>query len=167
MSDLAKPASGRRGPCDLNQTVRRAVEMVRHDQRARNTTMDYRLTEHLPIVQASEDELIQVCLNLALNAFDAMAANAPDRPRRLLIHTDVEQDAVRVTFRDTGPGVPPEVRDKLFQPFFTTKDVGQGSGLGLSVSYRILQEHRGTLVLDESVTEGAAFVLVLPLGAGR
>lgn len=167
MSDLAKPASGRRGACDLNQTVRRAVEMVRHDQRARNTTIDYRLAERLPMVQASEDELIQVCINLALNAFDAMADNAPDRARRLLILTDVGADGVRVTFRDTGPGVPPAVRDKLFQPFFSTKEVGQGSGLGLSVSYRILQEHHGTLALDETVTEGAAFTMVLPVGASR
>ncbi|HEX5052988.1 MAG TPA: PAS domain S-box protein [Planctomycetota bacterium] len=167
MSDLARPPGARRGPCDLNQTVRRAVEMVRHDQRARHATIDYRLAEHLPPVRASEDELIQVCINLALNAFDAMADNPPDRPRLLTIRTGTDDRGVRATFHDTGHGVPAEVRDKLFQPFFTTKQVGQGSGLGLSVSYRILQEHQGALWLDDSVGEGAAFALVLPVGAGR
>jgi signal transduction histidine kinase len=58
--------------------------------------------------------------------------------------------------------VPPEVRDRLFQPFFTTKEAGRGSGLGLSVSYRILQEHRGALILDEGVRNGAGFVFELP-----
>jgi signal transduction histidine kinase len=71
-------------------------------------------------------------------------------------------DAVRICFRDSGPGVPPEVRARLFQPFFTTKEAGRGSGLGLSVSYRILEEHRGELRLDAGVTSGAAFVFELP-----
>jgi two-component system NtrC family sensor kinase len=67
-----------------------------------------------------------------------------------------------VSFVDTGPGVPAEVRTKLFEPFFTTKDAGRGSGLGLSVSYRILEEHGGTLRLDEEAGPGAAFVIELP-----
>jgi len=74
---------------------------------------------------------------------------------------------LRLVFRDNGPGVPHDVRSRLFQPFFTTKEVGSGSGLGLSVSYRILQEHAGTLALDEGVTEGASFVLELPVGGRK
>jgi two-component system sensor histidine kinase HupT/HoxJ len=93
-----------------------------------------------------------------------MADNPPERPRRLTIHSAAGPGVLRMTFRDNGPGVPHDVRSRLFQPFFTTKDVGLGSGLGLSVSYRILQEHGGTLLLDEAVTEGAAFVLELPVG---
>jgi len=167
MSDLARPPSGRRGACDLNQIVRRAVEMVRYDQRARNAEILYQLAEHLPEVEVVEDELTQVCINLALNAFDAMAQNPTERPRQLRIHSAAVEGAVRVTFSDTGPGVPAEVRARLFQPFFTTKEVGRGSGLGLSVSYRILQEHGGTLALDEQVRDGAAFVFELPAGGAR
>jgi PAS domain S-box-containing protein len=163
MSDLARPPSGRRDTYDLNQIVRRAVEMVRYDQRARNAEIHYALAEHLPAVEAVEDELTQVCINLALNAFDAMAGNGPDRPRRLTVRSRAVDHTVQVAFLDTGPGVPADVRPKLFQPFFTTKHAGLGSGLGLSVSYRILQEHGGTLGLDESVTEGAAFVFELPV----
>jgi signal transduction histidine kinase len=70
---------------------------------------------------------------------------------------------VRVSFRDTGPGVSREVRQNLFQPFFTTKEAGQGTGLGLSVSYRILKEHEGILRLEEDGAPGAAFVFELPL----
>jgi two-component system sensor histidine kinase HupT/HoxJ len=93
-----------------------------------------------------------------------MADNPPERPRRLTLHSAIGPGVVRLTFHDNGPGVPHDVRSRLFQPFFTTKEVGSGSGLGLSVSYRILQEHAGTLVLDDSVAQGAAFVLELPIG---
>jgi C4-dicarboxylate-specific signal transduction histidine kinase len=101
-----------------------------------------------------------------------MARNADGRPRRLTIASAVEHGAVRVTFRDTGPGVPRPLRSRLFQPFFTTKEVGQGTGLGLSVSYRILQEHRGSLAFDDAVDDGAGFVVSLPIapvtsGSGR
>jgi C4-dicarboxylate-specific signal transduction histidine kinase len=138
------------------------VEMVRYDSRSKNSEIRYELAEGLPHVEAVEDELTQVCINLALNAFDAMAANPLDWPRRLTIRSEASASVVSVSFRDTGPGVPREVRSKLFQPFFTTKQVGKGTGLGLSLSYRILQEHQGTLRLDEDAGPGASFVFELP-----
>ena len=164
MSDLSRPPSGVRAEHDLNRIARRAVEMVRYDKRSRNAEIHYELAEHLPAVMLVEDELTQVCINLALNAFDAMAENPPDRPPRLTIRSVAAGGVLRLTFQDNGPGVPHDLRSRLFQPFFTTKEVGSGSGLGLSVSYRILQEHAGTLALDQGVTEGAAFVLELPVG---
>jgi len=164
MSDLSRPPSGVRAEHDLNGIARRAVEMVRYDKRSRNAEIQFELAEHLPAVLLVEDELTQVCINLALNAFDAMAENPPDRPPRLTIRSVAGPGVLRLTFHDNGPGVPHDLRSRLFQPFFTTKEVGSGSGLGLSVSYRILQEHAGTLALDEGVTDGAAFVLELPVG---
>lgn len=167
MSDLARPPNGQRSRCNLNDIVRRAVEMVRYDQRARNAEIRYELADSLPAVEVVEDEMAQVCINLALNAFDAMAANPPERPRRLTIQSEATADGVRLTFHDSGPGVPQPARAQLFEPFFTTKEAGRGSGLGLSVSYRVLQEHRGTLSFDERVADGAAFVIELPGGAAR
>ena len=67
-----------------------------------------------------------------------------------------------MAFADTGPGVAPGAREKLFEPFFTTKEAGRGSGLGLSVSYRILEEQRGVLRLEDSGPEGAVFAFELP-----
>jgi two-component system cell cycle sensor histidine kinase/response regulator CckA len=167
MSDLARPAIGRRTACDLNRLVRAAVDMVRYDRRARNAEVRYELAEGLPPLDVAADELTQVFVNLALNAFDAMADNDAARPRRLTVRSAAGEDAVAIRFTDTGPGVPRAQRPKLFQPFFTTKEVGQGTGLGLSVSLRIVQEHRGTLALDETVADGASFVLTLPAGAAR
>ncbi len=164
MSDLARPQNGPKASHDVNRIVRRAVEMARHDKRSKDSEIRYELAERLPEVDGVEDELMQVCINLALNAFDAMVANPPDQPRQLTIRSEASDDTVRVSFRDTGPGVPRDIRSKLFQPFFTTKEAGRGSGLGLSVSYRILEEHGGLLRLDEEVSPGAAFVLELPRG---
>jgi PAS domain S-box-containing protein len=161
MSDLARPQSGPKANHDLNRIVRRAVEMARHDKRSKDSEIRYELAESLPAVEAVEDELTQVCINLALNAFDAMTAN-PSGRRRLTIRSEASDGLVRVSFVDTGPGVPAAVRSKLFEPFFTTKEAGRGSGLGLSVSYRILEEHGGTLRLDEEAAPGAAFVIELP-----
>ena len=163
MNDLARPQSSVRASCDVNQIVRRAVEMVRYDRRARNAEVRYELAEDLASVDAVEDELTQVCINLALNAFDAMASNPPARPRRLSVRSAMVDGRARVSFHDSGPGMSPEVRAKIFEPFFTTKEAGAGTGLGLSVSYRILEEHGGVLRTEECA-EGAAFVFELPLG---
>ncbi|MBL8896941.1 MAG: PAS domain S-box protein [Planctomycetes bacterium] len=165
MSELARPQSARREACDLNRIVRRAVDMVRYDERAKSAAIHYELDPELPCVIAVEDELTQVCINLALNAFDAMASNPPSKERRLTIRSASTPQRVTLSFRDNGHGISAAVRKKLFEPFFTTKEAGRGSGLGLSVSYRILEEHAGALRLDESVTDGAAFVLELPRSA--
>lgn len=162
MSELARPQAGRRARCDVNDVVHRAVEMVRFDERARNAEIRYELEAGLPEVDAVEDELSQVCINLALNAFDSMAANPADRPRRLTIRSWATETGVHFAFRDTGPGVAHKVREKLFQPFVTTKEAGRGSGLGLSVSYRILEEHGGSLRLDPDDGAGATFAFELP-----
>lgn len=165
LSDLVRPRSVERTRCDVNRIVQRAVDMVRHDKRSATIELRYELDGSLPPVHAVEDELTQVCINLALNAFDAMADNPRERPRQLTVRTSATAAAVRVAFRDTGAGVPRDVRPKLFQPFFTTKGVGRGTGLGLSISYRILQEHGGTLALEEDGPPGASFVFELPVGA--
>jgi PAS domain S-box-containing protein len=163
MSNLARPQSATKTLCDLNPLIRRAVDMVRYDRRSKNAEVCYELSDPLPAVEVVEDELMQVFINLALNAFDAMAENPPSRPRRLTLRSQSSASHVRVSFQDSGPGVAPEVRPNLFQPFFTTKETGRGTGLGLSVSYRILQEHRGNLRLEDDSTAGAVFVLELPL----
>jgi PAS domain S-box-containing protein len=163
MGDHARTPSRTPAAVDANQIVRRALEVIRHDKRADGAEIRFELSEDLPPVQAVEDELTQVCINLALNAFDAMASLPPGRPRRLTIRSEATDSKVKVSFQDTGPGVPREARTRLFQPFFTTKGVGKGTGLGLSLSYRILEAHRGTLRLDERASPGAAFVFELPL----
>jgi PAS domain S-box-containing protein len=171
MSDLARPQNAQAATCDLNAAIRRALEVVRYDRRSREVEFVFDLAPDAPAVTAVEDQLTQVFLNLAFNALDAMIANPPERPRRLRVSTRREEGAdgprVRVAFEDTGPGIPEALRHRLFQPFFTTKDAGRGTGLGLSVSDRIVVEHGGRLRFEPAEAGGARFVFELPAREGR
>jgi C4-dicarboxylate-specific signal transduction histidine kinase len=108
-------------------------------------------------------ELQQVVLNLLINAEQAVM-EMPE-PRQITVIVGRVDDRARLEVRDSGPGVPPENEPKLFQPFFTTKPVGQGTGLGLSVSYGIIQSHGGTIGYRRAPDGGSIFYFELPLTA--
>ena len=105
--------------------------------------------------------LTQVLLNLALNAGDAMGTR---KDRRLVVRASRQDRTVRLEIEDTGPGVPIELRDRIFEPFVTTKEVGEGTGLGLAVCRGIIEGAGGTIALDPSFAAGARFVVELPEG---
>ncbi|MGW2639895.1 ATP-binding protein, partial [Streptomyces sp. NPDC001348] len=117
----------------------------------------------LPKIPAYPAELNQVWTNLIDNAVSAVDSAGGDGT--LTVRTALDHERVLVEFRDTGPGVPPEIRDRIFDPFFTTKPVGQGTGLGLDISWRIVvNKHHGTLRV-ESVPGDTRFQVLLPLTA--
>ncbi len=119
-----------------------------------------------PPVMAVFNELQQVVLNFMINAEQAVRDTPP--PRRIAVRVTTVDGRVRLEVEDTGPGVPPEHEPKLFQPFFTTKPVGEGTGLGLSVSYGIVQSHGGTIGYRRSPSGGALFYFELPgMESGR
>ncbi len=118
----------------------------------------------LPKIPAYPAELNQVWTNLIDNAVSAMESS--DGTGTLTVRTALERDQLMVEFRDTGPGVPQEIRGRIFDPFFTTKPVGEGTGLGLDISWRIVvNKHHGTLQV-ESVPGDTRFQVLLPLTAG-
>jgi signal transduction histidine kinase len=110
----------------------------------------------------------RVCLNLIGNGFYAATkrrkeGSDPKFQPNLKVSTRDLGDAVQICIRDNGTGITPEIKDKLFQPFFTTKPTGEGTGLGLSISYDIVtQEHCGTITVDSRVGEFAEFTVRLP-----
>ena len=118
-----------------------------------------------PVAMAVFEELQQVVLNLLVNAEQAVMETSP--PRRIDIALDRVDDKVRVEVHDSGPGVSPENEPKLFQPFFTTKPSGDGTGLGLSVSYGIVQSHGGTIGFRPNSAGGAIFYFELPAAADQ
>jgi signal transduction histidine kinase len=121
------------------------------------------LAEDLPVIEGDKDQLKQGLLNILLNAIDAM----PDGGAiSVSAQPDATHEHVRITIEDSGPGIPPEIRDKIFEPFFTTKSQGKGVGLGLSVVYGIVTQHGGTIELDGGDGQGAQVVLVLPVSGG-
>ncbi len=167
MSDLARRRHSKRLDCDINRVVARSLEIIRYDQRAKEVKIRLEPAADLPFVFAIEDQLMQVCLNLGLNALDAVAANPPMQPKCIEIRSArIERDGrefVRVSFADTGSGIPESARSRVFQPFFTTKPPGMGTGLGLSVSYRIIEEHGGALDFECADVGRTEFFFDLPV----
>jgi two-component system NtrC family sensor kinase len=150
-----------RQPCLLDDQVRRVLELKAYQLQQDGVEVVTEFDE-CPPVWADEHQLQQVLLNLVQNAHHAMSKAA--RPRVLTVRISVEGDHAVLAILDTGPGIPAEALPRVFDPFFTTKPPGEGSGLGLSVSYGIIGEHRGRLRAANRPEGGAAFSIELPLG---
>ena len=156
----------------VNQIVDDVLKLVEHDPRARGVELVRELAPELPGVRIVEDHLVQVLLNLGLNALDALGGRGRVvLSTRLGPGTDGGSEAeaepgravVEVRVSDTGTGVPLEIRDRLFQPFHTTKAAGRGTGLGLFVSKRIVDELGGSLTLEQTGPAGTVFLVRLPV----
>jgi len=111
-------------------------------------------------------ELNQVIMNIIANAIDAIDANdaihSSDSPGRITIATAQQNGHFVIRVRDTGKGIPEEIRNRIFEPFFTTKPIGQGTGLGLAISYGIMQAHQGSMEFSSRAGEGTEFILKIP-----
>ena len=149
-------------PVNLVDVARRTVQLMGYELRQRDITVVTSLPPGLPAVLGDPYQLQQVVLNLLSNAAHAVADLAPDRPR--MVHVSVSGDGGRVTLEvaDSGAGLTADVQAQMFSPFFTTKAPGEGTGLGLFVSYGIATAHGGTLTARSRPGEGATLALSLP-----
>ncbi len=152
---------------DLNELVARTALLVGYELRIRGITLrEERTAAPLP-VRGSADELQQVLLNLVNNAAQAVRALPPGEPREVAVLTAIDGGDAVVSVRDSGVGVPEALAAQIFTPFFTTKEPGEGTGLGLSLSYRIIESHGGRLrhQAPPAGQRGAEFSFHLPLAA--
>jgi two-component system sensor histidine kinase TtrS len=151
----------RRGRIDLNRAVEEVAGLLDHDARSHGVEIRLRLARPLPPVAGDMIEIEQVILNLAKNAIDAMTeADAPDR--RLTIETEAVQqgETVRLSVSDSGPGITPEVRERLWEPFFTTR--ANGLGIGLAICRSIVESHDGRITAASEPEGGAVLSFELP-----
>ncbi|MGD1862402.1 MAG: ATP-binding protein [Leptolyngbyaceae cyanobacterium] len=138
----------------LNHRLRQGVEVIKN----------YDL---LPSIQCSPSQLNQVFTNIIVNALDAMF-DANSQPKQLIISTCVQSDKhIQISFRDTGPGMAPETEAKIFDPFFTTKAVGKGTGLGMGICFKIIEQHQGTIAVKTEVGKGTEFTITLPIEGSK
>jgi PAS domain S-box-containing protein len=150
-------------PVDLNEATRDVIALSLSDLQKNQVLLRPELADNLPLVAGDRVQLQQVILNLLRNASDAMSA-VEDRPRHLVIRTERdEDDHVRLTVRDVGVGFDPQVMDKLFESFYTTKK--DGMGVGLAVSRSIVENHHGCLWATANEGPGATFSFSIPCGA--
>jgi C4-dicarboxylate-specific signal transduction histidine kinase len=154
----AAPATRER--ISLRVVINRALSLVQQQLRLHEIEVTVDLGPEEPVVLGNPIQLEQVFINLLTNARDAVL----DSPRKAIrISASVRATTVEIAFADTGHGIPPGLERRIFDPFFTTKEVGKGTGLGLSITYGIVKEHGGTIALESTPGEGAAFLIHLPL----
>jgi two-component system, NtrC family, sensor kinase len=159
--NLARPARVETGPVDVNVIVNDVLALLDHQFKSGRIQVRKELaTSPAPIVNGIEYKLQQVLLNLFLNARDAMPKGG-----WLSVATRLYRGAAIVEVSDTGSGIPAEHLSRIYDPFFTTKLLGQGTGLGLSITYGIVQEHGGSIACESAAGQGTRFTLTLPLAA--
>ena len=141
-----------------NQVVDDVAQLMEHDPRAREVTITRRLSEHVPGIRIKEDDLVQVLLNLGLNALDAVGKDGT-----VEFETGVDDGVLVIRVSDNGGGIPDAAVGNVFDPFFTTKGPGKGTGLGLFVSRGIIQGIGGILELERTGPDGTTFSIRLPL----
>ncbi len=157
---FARQRDPERGCTDLNQVMRDTLEMRRYVLRTQQVEVVTDLEASLPTTWADSFQLQQVILNLITNAEHALAT--VKGPKRITLSTRLVDGKLEASVSDNGPGIPPEQLDQLFNPFFTTKAVGEGTGLGLSISDGIARQHGGEIRVESRPGAGARFTLVLP-----
>lgn len=148
---------------DLNDVVERTSLLIVYELQLHGIELDSDLAPEAPVVLGDRYELQQVLLNLVTNAVQAVSGLEPGKPRRITLSTTRSGGEVVLRVRDSGPGVPQDLVPYLFTPFFTTKAPGEGTGLGLSLSYGLVKAHEGVLEYEASPQGGAEFKVTLPL----
>lgn len=153
------PSTGSQGPVDVNEVVRQVVKLRAYALAMENIEIREELDRELPPVNGDRAQLEQAILNLVMNATQAMESS-PDR--RLLVKTRREGTRVAIEITDTGVGIPSADLEKIFDPFWTTKAPGVGTGLGLSLVHSIVSDHSGMIRVHSQQGEGSTFVISLP-----
>jgi signal transduction histidine kinase len=147
---------------DLNDVAARTSLLIVYELQHHGIQLESELSPEPVIVLGDRHELQQVLLNLVNNAVQAVTQLETGRPRQIRLETALQNGTAVVRVRDSGPGVPPHLISYLFTPFFTTKAPGEGTGLGLSLSYGLVQAHGGTLTYETPPEGGAEFRINLP-----
>lgn len=157
---FARAGGKERALVDLNDILRRTFALRSYHLSTLNIAVTLSLDPDDPKVWANGAEMQQMLLNFLINAEQALTT--VETRRAITLRTSALDDRVRLQVVDTGPGVPPDIREKVFDPFFTTKPEGMGTGLGLSICYGIVHDHGGRLWLDSEAEGGATFTVELP-----
>ncbi len=161
VSQLGRPSKSNWGICDINEIIRETIEILKYHKAAKYCKIITELQAGLPMALGVSDQIKQVFLNLSLNAVEAM-----ENRGELEIITALKQGYLQIDFTDNGCGIPPVDREKIFQPFYSTKK--EGGGLGLFIVNHIIQAHSGHIRVTGNAQSGTKFNIQLPLhGAGR
>jgi len=162
--DFSHTSQERFEPVSLNKLVEKALIFIKYEMKIDNIGIELQLDPELPDVSADAQTLQQALLNIVSNAKWAIGKRSEKDPGLVTIKTryEKEKNIVWLYVSDTGIGISEENLNKIFEPFFTTKGIGQGTGLGLSVTYGIIQKHKGNIEVESQLNKGTTFKISLP-----
>ncbi|MGM0943560.1 MAG: sensor histidine kinase [Bacteroidota bacterium] len=172
MLQHSRGGSGEMLPTDLNELLSEFTKLAFHGMRAGKEPIELDLQldldPNLPMVKLIKEDFSRVIINLCNNSFDAMRGKIHTKSKKsgayqpqLIIRTKATKKHIRIEIADNGPGIPDEIKDKILQPFFTTKKGTEGTGLGLSITHDIVKAHGGEILIDTSLGKGTVFTIQL------
>jgi two-component system NtrC family sensor kinase len=161
--EFARPSGGTFRKIDINGLVKEVILLVKHGARTHNHRIELNLQRGMPETMADPGSMRQVLLNIIMNSFSFMKEEG-----EIVISTAHERSSadggyIRIQIADNGSGIAKDVIDKVFDPFYSTKPVGEGTGLGLSICHRIVSDHDGTIDVESRPGSGATFIIRLPV----
>ena len=149
------------GEADINDILERTLFLITHKLELQNIRLTRDFSPDLPVLNCDTDQIQQAMLAILINAVEAMPEGGQLKVATRMI-TDSGERQIQIEIADTGVGIPDEVMDRLFEPFFTTRHDKKGVGLGLSVVYGIIRRHHGKIDVQSRVNEGTTFLISLP-----
>ena len=168
--DFSRPSDHILQPTNVNKVVKEALNIVKYSKKASGITFELELDESIPEIVAVPDQLVQVFINILINAMDALEGN--EGVIRVQSRISVSSNdkginsggkSVEIVITDTGKGISANELEKIFEPFYTTKPTGKGTGLGLWVSYNIIKNFGGDIFVESVPGKGSKFIISLPL----
>jgi signal transduction histidine kinase len=156
--DFSRPPSYETSVQDVTDIIKTALGIVKYDKRVRKVNFETDLKNTMPNVNIAADQLLQVFVNILINALDAIDGNG-----LIMVKSNYDSKNIYIELSDDGCGIDETILEKIFDPFFTTKEVGKGTGLGLSVSYGIIKRFNGEIKVKSKLNEGSTFTIVLPI----
>ena len=163
MLSLSRPATAEYKWVDINGLIDNTISLVKFDNRMRSVNIQNIPCENLPMVWLAPQMFEQVFINVFINAMDAMSAVQDHREHVLKITKEFKDEMVEIRISDTGIGMTPEVCKLAFESFFTTKEIGKGTGLGLFISYNLVAEVGGTIALESEAGKGTTVIIRVPI----
>jgi len=149
---------------DIALILEKSISLSKHKLQSKNIDINYQLPSP-SFTNGSANHLEQVFVNLLLNSIDAISekfSNSSEQNGQIDVFVKNISDKIYIHFKDNGAGIPESLKDKVFDPFFTSKNVGEGTGLGLSISFNLIKEHKGNLFFSSKEGEGTEFIIELP-----
>jgi signal transduction histidine kinase len=157
--DFSRPSSYKEAISDVNEIIKSAVGIIKYDRRSKNLTYSLNLDPEIPKTVIVSDHLLQVFLNILINSVDASEGYGDD----ISVTSFKKDNNIHVEITDKGCGIPSEKQKKIFDPFYTTKEVGKGTGLGLTVSYGFIQKLNGEIKVKSEEGKGSTFSVIFPV----